>query len=295
MKELKQINNCPICNHNEFSHFLDCKDYTVSQKTFTIVECNNCSFHFTNPIPKPEDIGGYYKSESYVSHSSTNKGLINKIYQIVRKRTLKQKVNLLKSLSKGKNHLDIGAGTGHFINATTQAGFNALGLEPDEDARKLAIDLHKANIKPLDHLFELENNSMDVITMWHVLEHVYNLKDDLKKITSVLKDDGVMVVAVPNMSSYDAKKYKQFWAAYDLPIHLYHFQPNDIKNLFEQYNMTVDTILPMKYDSFYVSMLSEKYKGGNIFSAFFTGLKSNLKAKGNSYSSQIYILRKNAK
>jgi 2-polyprenyl-3-methyl-5-hydroxy-6-metoxy-1,4-benzoquinol methylase len=295
MEELKTISNCPICEKTGFSHFLDCKDYTVSQNTFSIVKCNNCGFHFTNPIPKIEDIGGYYKSDSYVSHSSTNKGLINKIYQLVRKRTLKQKVNLLRKLSKGKNHLDIGAGTGHFINATTQAGFNSLGLEPDEDARALAIKLHNVNIKPLEQLFVLKENSMDVITMWHVLEHVYNLKEDLKQITSALKDDGVMIVAVPNMSSYDAKKYKQFWAAYDLPIHLYHFQPNDIKNLFAQYDMKIDKILPMKFDSYYVSMLSEKYKGGNIVSAFFTGLISNLKASTNSYSSQIYILRKNVK
>lgn len=295
MNELNTITSCPICDQTEFSHFLDGKDYTVSQKTFSIVTCNNCGFHFTNPIPKIEDVGGYYKSESYVSHSSTNKGLINKIYQLVRKRTLKQKVNLLKKLSKGKSHLDIGAGTGHFINATTQSGFNSLGLEPDEDARALAIKLHNANIKPLEHLFDLKENTVDVITMWHVLEHVYNLKNDLKQITSVLKDDGVMIVAVPNMSSYDAKKYKQYWAAYDLPIHLYHFQPNDIKNLFEQYDMKVDQILPMKFDSYYVSMLSEKYKGGNIISAFFTGLLSNLKASKESYSSQIYILRKNAK
>jgi 2-polyprenyl-3-methyl-5-hydroxy-6-metoxy-1,4-benzoquinol methylase len=295
MQELYTLSNCPICDKTAFSHFLDCKDYTVSQKTFSIVKCNNCGFHFTNPIPKIEDIGNYYKSESYVSHSSTNKGLINKIYQLVRKRTIKQKVNLLNQLSKGKNHLDIGAGTGHFINATTQAGFNSLGLEPDEDARTLALKLHKVNIKPLEHLFDLKENSIDVITMWHVLEHVYNLKRDLKQITSVLKDDGVMVVAVPNMSSYDAKKYKQFWAAYDLPIHLYHFQPNDIKNLFDQYDMFIDQILPMKFDSFYVSMLSEKYKGGNIVSAFFTGLMSNFKANANSYSSQIYILRKKSK
>lgn len=295
MNKLNTISNCPICNSQSFKHFLDCKDYTVSQKIFSIVECENCGFHFTNPIPKNEDIGQYYKSESYVSHSSTNKGFINKLYQLVRKRTLKQKVKLIQSESNGKNHLDIGAGTGHFINATSQAGFNSLGLEPDQDARILAIKLHNANIKPLEQLFDLDDKSMDVITMWHVLEHVYHLKQDLTKITSVLKDDGVMVVAVPNMSSYDAKKYKQYWAAYDLPIHLHHFQPQDISNLFDQFNMKVDKILPMKYDSFYVSMLSEKYKGGNIISAFFTGLISNLKANNNSYSSQIYILRKKAK
>ncbi|HIP36781.1 MAG TPA: class I SAM-dependent methyltransferase [Crocinitomix sp.] len=295
MNELYHISNCPICNATAFEKFLEAKDYTVSQKMFTIVECKNCGFHFTNPIPKLEDIGSYYKAESYVSHTSTNKGLINKIYQLVRSYTLKQKVKLISKLANGKQLLDIGAGTGHFINAATSANFNALGLEPDEDARQLAKELHKANIKPIEELYKLKDDSMDIITMWHVLEHVYHLKDDLKQITSVLKHNGTLIIAVPNMSAYDAKKYKSHWAAYDLPIHLYHFQPKDIKNLFEQYNMRVDKILPMKFDSFYVSMLSEKYKGGNLFSAFYTGLKSNLKAKQDSYSSQIYILRKNVK
>lgn len=295
MEKMKNITHCPICSELKFTPFIECVDYTVSQKKFTIVKCDACDFHFTTPIPVIQEIGEYYKSESYVSHSSSNKGLINKIYQKVRKYTLKQKVKLIQSYTKGQDHLDIGAGTGHFIDATTQAGFNTLGLEPDEDARNLANTTFKVNIQPLDQLHELENNSRDVITMWHVLEHVYDLQKDLKKITSILKEDGVMIVAVPNRNSYDAKKYKEFWAAYDLPIHLYHFVPNDIRNLFGQFNMEVKEVLPMKFDSYYVSMLSEKYKGGNIISAFFTGLKSNMNANHESYSSQIYILQKKTK
>jgi len=292
MKNYKTITNCPVCNKTEFTKFIDCVDYTVSNDIFTIVECIECNFHFTNPIPVIEEIGEYYKSESYVSHSSTNKGLINKIYQRVRNYTLKQKVKLIAKHSNGNNHLDIGAGTGHFINATTLSGFKSVGLEPDEDARKLAVDTHNINIQPLENLYSITEKSMDVITMWHVLEHVYDLQKDLIQIEKILKDDGVMVVAVPNMDSYDAKHYKEYWAAYDLPIHLYHFTPNDIDTLFSKFNMEVVEILPMKFDSFYVSMLSEKYKGGNILSAFINGLKSNLKASAKEYSSQTYILRK---
>jgi len=294
MKKFKTISNCPVCNETDFTKFMECVDYTVSQDTFTIVECQSCQFHFTNPIPLVEEIGEYYKSESYVSHSSTNKGLINKIYQTVRKYTLKQKVKLISNYSKGHNHLDIGAGTGHFINATTLSGFNSIGLEPDVDARKLAEDTHKVNIQPLENLYNLEKKSIDVITMWHVLEHVYDLNKDLKQIESVLKDDGVMIVAVPNMNSYDAKHYKEHWAAYDLPIHLYHFTPNDIDNLFNKFNMEIVEILPMKFDSYYVSMLSEKYKKGNIVSAVINGLESNLKANPKEYSSQTYIIKKKA-
>ncbi len=289
---MKNIENCPICSGTEFKEFLSCVDYTVSKDTFNILSCVSCGFHFTSPIPDESEIGKYYKAESYVSHSSTNKGLINKVYQKVRKHTLKQKLKLVNKESKGNSLLDIGSGTGHFLNVCKQGGMSVMGLEPDEDARAFAKENFDIEAKHIEELYNLGAKSFDVITMWHVLEHVYNLKDDLKKIVSALKDDGVLIVAVPNMASYDAKKYKEFWAAYDLPIHLYHFQPKDIRTLFEQYDMTLDKILPMKFDSYYVSMLSEKYKGGNNVNAFFTGMKSNSRANDESYSSQIYILRK---
>lgn len=289
---MKNITHCPICNQKEFKEYLEASDYTVSMESFKVVECANCGFHFTNPVPEEDKIGEYYKSESYISHSSTNKGLINKLYQVVRKYTLKQKLKLVKKESKGNELLDIGSATGHFLNVCKEGGFNVSGLEPDEDARSFAKNEFGIQTEPIERLHELEDNSVDVITMWHVLEHVYHLRRDLDKITSVLKDDGVLIVAVPNMNSYDAKKYGAYWAAWDLPIHLYHFGPKDIDNLFEQYDMKADRILPMKFDAFYVSMLSEKYKGGNLISAFLTGLKSNWQAKSGTYSSQIYILRK---
>lgn len=292
MTENVLITECPICGGSKFSHFLDAVDYTVSKETFSIVRCNACDFHFTNPIPPIEKIGNYYKSESYVSHSSTNKGIVNKLYQKVRKRTLKQKVKLVKRVGKGVDVLDIGAGTGHFLNACKQGGLNPVGLEPDEDARKYALTNFDLVIRPIEDLYKLGDNTKDVITMWHVLEHVYNLRKDVEQIERVLKDDGTLIVAVPNRSSYDAKKYKAHWAAYDLPIHLYHFVPKDIATLFGQFGFELQEILPMKYDAFYVSMLSEKYKGGNLLRAFFTGLRSNWAADKSSYSSQIYILKK---
>lgn len=289
---MNEIKECPICSHSEFTPFLKAVDYTVSNETFSIVACNNCGFHFTNPIPTIEKIGDYYKSENYISHSSTNKGLINKLYQAVRKRTLKQKVKLVKRLAKGNTILDIGAGTGHFLNACKTAGLNTLGLEPDTDARQFAKENFGVELQSTDQLHHLKDESKDIITMWHVLEHVYELRKDVEKISAVLKKDGTLIVAVPNRNSDDAKRYREFWAAYDLPIHLYHFVPTDIETLFGQFDMELKEILPMKFDSYYVSMLSEKYKGGNIVKAFFNGWRSNLKAKEGSYSSQIYILQK---
>lgn len=289
---MNQILNCPICEGTAFKPFLNAVDYTVSKDIFTIVSCTKCDFHFTNPIPEKDSIGQYYKSESYVSHSSSNKGLINKLYLIVRKYTLKQKLALISSRSSGKKLLDIGAGTGHFANQCKQAGWDVLGLEPDKDARSFAKKEFGLDLSSTNELYDLPNESRDVVTMWHVLEHVYDLKKDVGKIVDVLKDDGVLVVAVPNRNSFDAKHYKAFWAAYDLPIHLYHFVEKDISNLFDQFNMELIETLPMKFDAYYVSMLSEKYKGGNILKAIFNGFRSNFFAKKGSYSSQIYILKK---
>jgi len=289
---MNTLDQCPICEGTTFVPFLNAWDYTVSQDRFQIVKCSECGFHFTNPIPDETKIGEYYKAESYISHSSTNKGFINKLYQRVRKHTLKQKLKLIQRSSRGKALLDIGAGTGHFLNTCQQAGYEVTGLEPDKDARAFALENFNLHLDPIEELYQQEEKSKDVITMWHVLEHVYHLKKDVKQIEKVLKADGTLIVAVPNMRSFDAQYYKEFWAAYDLPIHLYHFQPNDIRNLFATVGMEVKEVLPMKFDAYYVSMLSEKYKGGSMIRAFFNGWRSNMKAKSDSYSSQIYILKK---
>lgn len=289
---MKTIENCPICGTGEITPFMTTKDFSVSQQVFSIVKCTACDLHFTNPIPDESKIGEYYKSESYVSHSSSNKGIINKIYLRVRSFTLKQKLKLINRLIIGKNVLDIGAGTGHFLNTVKTAGYVVTGLEPDDDARVFAKQNLGLELRPASDLNQLPEKSFDAITMWHVLEHVYHLKRDLGEINRILKPDGVLIVAVPNRASYDAQYYKEFWAAYDLPIHLYHFTPKNIGELFGQFNFEIKEILPMKFDSFYVSMLSEKYKGGNIMNAFLVGLKSNFKAKPGFYSSQIYILKR---
>lgn len=271
---------------------MEVKDHMITKENFTIVECVSCGFHFTNPRPCIERIGDYYKSEEYISHSSSNKGIINKLYNRVRNYTLKQKVKLVRSLAKGNELLDIGAGTGHFLNTCKQNGFSVAGLEPDQDAVRFAQTHFNIQLKPLEELHQLPAASRDVITMWHVLEHVYDLQKDFKRISEILKDSGVLVIAVPNMESLDAQHYKEFWAAYDVPRHLYHFRKEDIRLLASQYGLKLDRVLPMKFDAFYVAMLSEKYKQGSLLKAFQKGWSSNLKSAQRGYSSQIYILRK---
>jgi 2-polyprenyl-3-methyl-5-hydroxy-6-metoxy-1,4-benzoquinol methylase len=292
VEHLNYLSHCPVCEHTEFNNHLSLNDWMITKEAFTIVSCSNCGFHFTNPIPKEDVIGSYYKSEDYVSHSSTNKGLVNRIYTVVRNYTLAKKVSLVRSFTSGNSVLDIGAGTGHFLATCKQSGFSVQGLEPDLDAKNFAKSNFNIDLESLDVLSTIPSSSKDCITMWHVLEHVYHLKRDLNDIVRVLNDTGVLFVAVPNMGSYDAKKYREYWAAYDVPRHLYHFEEATITNLLSQFDMKCVSVLPMKFDSYYVSMLSEKYKGGSIVKAFLTGFVSNLKASKFGYSSQIYVFKK---
>jgi 2-polyprenyl-3-methyl-5-hydroxy-6-metoxy-1,4-benzoquinol methylase len=294
---MKHYHECPICGHDKFELAMECKDFTVSNETFKINDCTNCNFRFTNPVPEESRIGSYYESEEYISHSNTSKGLINQLYQSVRNITLKKKLKLIQSITNGNYILDIGSGTGEFLSTCKTAGYNTVGIEPSEKARSFAVEQYGLDIRPEKELTKLNGESFDVVSMWHVLEHVYPLKERVSEIKSLLKKGGYAIIAVPNHDSYDAKKYQEHWAAYDVPRHLYHFKINDIKRLFEENGFKLEETLPMKFDSFYVSMLSEKYKKGStsLVSSFFTGLISNLKAKAGKspgYSSQIYILKK---
>ena len=298
---METLTNCPICSGNIFKPFISCVDYTVSRETFQVAQCEECGFRFTNPRPDENAIGKYYESEEYISHSGTSRGVVNKIYGMVRNYTIGQKVKLINKQFLNpklpiRNVLDIGCGTGEFLNACKQNGWNVTGIEPSEVARKHAKE--NFGIEPLapEKLFEISEKKFNVITMWHVLEHVHQLHKTIEQINKILADDGVLIVAVPNCNSFDAKKYGEHWAAWDLPRHIYHFTKKDIEKLFSRFGFKLQEVLPMKFDSYYVSLLSEKYKTGssNLIAGFFSGLKSNLNARGeNGYSSQIYILKKN--
>jgi SAM-dependent methyltransferase len=192
--------------------------------------------------------------------------------------------------------LDIGAGTGAFANQMVQSGWNVLGLEPDEFAREKALSNYDLKLQELTALSSLVGETFDAITLWHVLEHVHDLHGYLEKFLEILKPEGRLIVAVPNYTSYDASYYKENWAAYDVPRHLYHFSPKSMHILLEKKGFVLETIKPMWFDSFYVSMLSEKYKYGkqNLLRAIWVGLRSNYKALSvtEKCSSVIYVIRK---
>ena len=285
---------CPICETKGAQNVLVCTDYTVSKELFNIQECSNCGFWFTNPRPNETEIGAYYKSEEYISHTNSKKGLFNNVYQFVRGITIRSKFNLVNSITHGKNLLDYGCGTGEFLNYCDNHGMTVTGFEPDPAARAVGKQSYQLNLLSEEDLFALPSSNFDVITLWHVLEHVHRLKETIGHLERMLRPDGALLVAVPNHTSLDAKLYGEHWAAYDVPRHIYHFQPNDIRHLFSQFNMEMVEALPMKLDSYYVSMLSERYKKGNVVRAMLNGLRSNLSASSEAltWSSQIYILKK---
>jgi len=271
----------------------------VSHESFAIWQCGQCTLRFTQDIPDAASIGPYYKSENYISHSNTNEGLVNRLYHMVRRQTLNDKYRLIHGttrLRKGRL-LDIGAGTGAFAGYMQEQGWEVTGLEPDDSARAVARTDHKVELLGMDQLFNLPADSFDAITLWHVLEHVHDLHPYMERLKSLVRRHGRIFIAVPNYTSYDARVYKEMWAAYDVPRHLYHFSPDAMERLLTQHGLQLQFSSPMWYDSIYISMLSEKYRNqgrGNAIRSGFIGVLSNMKAFVNKShcSSLTYVIGK---
>lgn len=276
--------------YKELVSVTSCLDYTVTQESFELLLNKEYEMMVTQPVPV--DLGNYYKSDAYISHTNANKSFLDKVYQSVRKRTLKKKLTLINSFNfSTKKILDVGAGTGDFLATCKQDYWNIFGVEPNKEARVIS---KSKGVKTVKDISLIEEKNFDVITLWHVLEHVENLLEYIEILKSKLSATGVLIIAVPNYKSFDATYYKEFWAAFDVPRHLWHFSQTAIQKLFSNVSMKIEKTLPMKYDSYYVSLLSEKNKTGrfNFLRALFVGYRSNLKAKTTSeYSSLIYIIK----
>lgn len=286
---------------SETTHFLTCKDYTVSNKKFDLLYDGKLDMLETFPQPKSEELSDYYESDDYISHTDSKETFTDKLYQAVKKLALANKLKLINSFkTTDKNLLDVGCGTGDFLLICKNNGWKVTGVEPSAKAKISAENkLNGKSASEIKSEINQINNEaqFDVITLWHVLEHVPNLEVYISTLKKLLKPNGVLIVAVPNFKSYDANHYKQFWAAFDVPRHLWHFSKKSIHLLFEKHEMNVVKILPMWFDSFYVSLLSEKYKNGkgNFFKAFYIGFISNIKAISTKEHSSLIYLLKNAK
>lgn len=289
----EKLEQCPVCQYTSHDNYLICDDHSVSKESFALVRCPRCHTIYTNPRPSKEHIHTYYQSNDYISHTSQANNLINFAYKLARTYTLRWKFNIIRQLhSKPGRLLDFGAGTGDFQHYVQRKKWSTIGVEPNDSARSIAIS---KNIQVFPQLSKDNKSEYDIITAWHVLEHVHELKDTIRKLRKRLAPHGHLLIAVPNPHSYDAQHYESFWAGYDVPRHLYHFPPESIQNIAQRTKLQLKRTLPMKLDAYYVSILSEKYRQSStaILSGLQTGWRSNQHAaKSQQYSSLIYVLTK---
>jgi 2-polyprenyl-3-methyl-5-hydroxy-6-metoxy-1,4-benzoquinol methylase len=293
-----QYHSCPLCGSYDIEKALATRDHSISGEAFDLYDCHGCSLRFTQNVPEPERIGEYYQSENYISHSDTKKGLINRLYHAARSYMLRSKQRLVQSLSARKRLLDVGCGTGYFMQHMRKQGYEVLGVEVDAGARNFGIQHFGLDVRPPA---ELEAGTLPgkfgIISMWHVLEHVYDPKLYLRRLHALLEDEGVLMIAVPNYQSLDGQKYQSHWAAYDVPRHLWHFSPLTLHNLATEMGFQILHKKGMPLDPFYVSLLSEKYQGKGLL-AIPLGAWSGLRSLLNSWrrperaSSIIYVLKK---
>lgn len=289
---------CPLCGAGDIRHALDTRDYSVSQQPFALWDCTACGLRFTQDAPGPADIGAFYQSEDYISHSDTRKGLINSIYHLARGYMLGSKRHMIAAAHPSRRLLDVGCGTGYFLHHLQEHGYEVAGVEVDDKARafgqrQFGLDVYT----PEEFLGGAFPGPFGIVTMWHVLEHVHDPKAYLARIAELLEPNGALVIAVPNFTSTDAAFYGPYWAAYDVPRHLWHFRPGTLIPLAEEagFRLTGKKCLPL--DPFYVALLSEKYKGSGLWGMVRAGVAGKWSTFRSWFridrsSSLVYVFRK---
>lgn len=271
------------------------KDHSVSGKPFQLCYDDEFDMWITTPQPAENVIAEYYNSDDYISHTDSKRNLFEMVYHVVRQMSLKRKLRIINNYeARYKRLLDVGCGTGEFLLKALNSDWAVTGVEPNPKARAIANTKINDRAFNAEHLKTLDGEVFDVITLWHVLEHLPDLNAQIEQFKRLLSRKGTLLIAVPNFKSYDAQYYKEYWAAYDVPRHFWHFSSKSIKLLFGKHGFEIVKVLPMFYDSYYVSLLSEKYRTGhlNLLKGFWIGFKSNFKARRTKeYSSHIYILK----
>ena len=291
------LHTCPLCGNDYLEPVMECKDYYASGETYGLAKCSKCGFLLPQTVPDETEIGRYYEPPAYISHSDTRKGLTNSLYHIVRKHMLKRKRRLVENISgrTNGNLLDYGTGTGYFAQAMKEAGWHVTAIEKSEQARKTALDNFGLQVGSEQTFGQLPTGTFHVITLWHVLEHLQNLNEMWEQLRQLLAPGGCLIIAVPNCQSADAGYYGNTWAAYDVPRHLWHFSPDTMRQFAEKHGFRLIRTLPMPFDAFYVSILSEKYRQAGL--PFVKGMYSGLRAwfqarkQPDKSSSLIYVLR----
>lgn len=294
---MENLSVCLICGSNQLSKELSCKDFVASGDTFDLCRCANCSFLFTNSRPAINEIAPYYQSNRYVSHAGSKTGFsfMYKVYDVVRDFSIKSKLKLIKKYHASGNLMDLGCGLGYFLNGVHKDGvFAPTGVDVSEEAIHYVKETFGYDVQPETQLDNFPANSFDVITQWHVLEHVHLLNERMQQLKRLLKTNGTLFIAVPNSNSWDAKHYKEFWDGYDVPRHLYHFNQKSFGLLMEKHGFKIVDTKPMIFDAPYISMRSEVHSGKSFefVRGAFSGAISTLNALGNKdYSSLLFVVK----
>lgn len=288
-----KLDRCPVCKSNKIKYQITAEDFLVTREKFQIYGCLVCGLRFTNPRPNDDQLASYYDSHEYISHGNETSSLVTGLYKIARTFTLRKKRQLIEKISSNKRLLDVGCGTGHFIEYCQQYGWQVNGVEPNQIARTQAEAKTKIIIQ--QDISEVVDATYNVITLWHVLEHLPDLEQIINKLKYLLAPGGTLIIAMPNYEAFEATVFKEYWAAYDVPRHLYHFNRKAVAHLTKLHGLKIVRTYPMKLDSFYISLLSNKNKSNanKYINSFITGLLSNIYAiKSKNYSSLIYQIEK---
>ena len=263
-------------------------DYFLTKEKFKIQKTSVPGLLKTTPTPTKEDIIKYYKSERYISHNSRKTGLFFFFYRFLRSINFYVKYRFLSSTKNNQNVLDFGSGEGYFLNKLQKKGIKACGVDSSETPSLTSV--YKSIFAE-----QLNNQKFSHITAWHSIEHVHDLEKTISRMYDLLDEKGTIIVGVPNYLSFDARYYKRFWAAYDVPRHLWHFDKKSLKEVFENKGFRLVKSSPMILDAYYVSLLSESYKKSTlkILKSIFVGTISNALALfTKEYSSNIFVFTK---
>ena len=285
----------------KLKHVLSANDHLVTGRKFDILKNPETTILETHPRPTKEELPTYYDSENYTSHNDKSAGIVSFCYRIIKSISTRRKIRIgQNSLSKNTPQnkprlLDVGCGTGDFLYSCLKKGWQINGIENNKNAKNNSRTELSSFIFDDFEFLKSQPERFDIITMWHSLEHIIDLKQTIVDMKKLLTNKGVIVVACPNHKSFDAMFYKESWAAYDLPRHLWHFDKDSISKLFVEHNMQLTKTLPMCWDSFYISILSEKIisKKNKFLKGVIVGLLSNVSAMfSKEHSSLIYVFNK---
>ncbi|HAJ35756.1 MAG TPA: hypothetical protein DCL15_08695 [Chloroflexi bacterium] len=235
-----ELTNCNLCGSNAIEDERVIPDYLLERKQIVarLVRCRACGLVYQSPRPTLAEMSEHYPPE-YEPYTDPTAGyepssLLKRAYAYgTQKRT-----RYVTRRKHGGRLLDIGCASGTFLlGMQAQRGWQVQGVEPSAQIAEYARSVHNLDVFPgtLEEA-NFPDGSFDCVTMWDVLEHVHDPLGTLREISRVLKDDGILVIRVPNLASWDATLFGDAWAGLDAPRHLFVFRPETLKAMLAQTN-----------------------------------------------------------